>query len=210
VFQKKTLRHITQLRHTVVHRLHITSVQLLKQVHSAYILAEVLQDNECRDKLQTIHSEVDTWVKNMDHDTEVMKQETERKVRQLELMLQQTTIAQQQNEISSAAGQGLINSITTEFGLHHTNAAAEVKGSLSCDEHARSTGGIIPIDEGDIESDENQLQAELLPFTNVHGHRTRARTVRAGTPKLSQLQHATTPPIWTQFKLRSKLMNRKN
>jgi hypothetical protein len=34
---------------------------------------------------------------------------------------------------------------------------------------------------------------------NVHGHRnvTRARTARAGTSKPSQLQHATTPPIWT-------------
>jgi hypothetical protein len=36
---------------------------------------------------------------------------------------------------------------------------------------------------------------------NVHGHRTRARTVRARTPKPSQLQHTTTPPIWTQSKL---------
>jgi hypothetical protein len=45
---------------------------------------------------------------------------------------------------------------------------------------------------------------------NVHGHRTRARTVRAGTPKPSQLQHATTPPIWTQFELRSKHINCKS
>jgi hypothetical protein len=96
----------------------------------------------------------------MDHKTEVMKQEAERRVHQLQLMLK-TTIAQQQNKISSAAGQGLIDSITTELRLHHPNAAAEIKGTLTCDEHARSTRGIIPINKDDIESDENQLQTEL-------------------------------------------------
>jgi hypothetical protein len=100
---KETLPHITRLRHTAFHRLHLMSVQLLKQVHSAYMLAKVLQDNECRNRLQTIHSRVDTWVKNMDHNTEVIKQEAERRVCQLELMLQ-TSIALQQNRISSAAG----------------------------------------------------------------------------------------------------------
>jgi hypothetical protein len=155
-----TLPHITRLRNAAVHRRGLTSVQLLKQVHSAYMLAEVLQDNECRNSLQTIHMSVDTWVKNMDHDTEGMKREAERRVRRLELMLQ-TTIAQQQNKISSAAGQGLIDSITTEFGLHQLNAAAEVKSTLTCDEHAGNTGGITLIDEDDIESDEIQLQTEL-------------------------------------------------
>lgn len=157
---KKILPCITQLRHTAVHRLHLTSVQLLKQVHSAHTLAEILQDDECRYRLQTIHSRVNTWAKNMDHSMEVMKQEAERRVRQLELMLQ-TTIAQQQNKISSAAGQGLIDSITTEFRLHLPDAAAEIKDTFTCDEHARNAGGTIVVDEDDIESDENQLQTEL-------------------------------------------------
>ena len=157
---EETLPYITQLRHTAVHRLHLTSVQLLKQVHSAYMLAGVLQDNEGRNRLETIHLRVDAWVKNMNHNTEVMKQEAERRVRQLELELQET-IAQQQNKISLAAGQGLIESITSELGLHYPNAAAEVKGTLTCDEHAGNTGGITLIDEDDIESDENRLQTEL-------------------------------------------------
>jgi hypothetical protein len=154
------LPHIIQLRNNAVHRRVLPSVQLLERVHSAYTLAEVLQDNDCRNALQAIHLRVDTWVKNMDHDTEVMKQEAERRVRQLELMLR-TTIAQQQYKISSAAGQGLIDSITTEFGLHHPNAAAEVKGTLTCDEQAGDTGVTTPVNEDDIESDEFQLQNEL-------------------------------------------------
>jgi hypothetical protein len=157
---KKTLPCVTQLRNTAVHRRNLTSAELQKQVHSAYMLAEVLQDNECRNRLQSIHSRVDTWIKNMDHDTEVMRQEAERRVRQLELMLQ-TTITRQQNKISSAAGQGLIDSITTEFGLQHPNAEAEIKGTFTCDEHARDTGGIVLVNEDDIESDEDQLQTEL-------------------------------------------------
>ncbi|KAF1346402.1 hypothetical protein EJ07DRAFT_22865, partial [Lizonia empirigonia] len=63
---KETLPCVTQLRHTAVHRRHLTSAELQKQVHSAYMLAEVLQDNECRNKLHTIHLRVDTSVKNMD------------------------------------------------------------------------------------------------------------------------------------------------
>jgi hypothetical protein len=157
---KRTLPCIIRLRHTAVHRRHLTSAELQKQVHSAYMLAEVLQDDECRNRLQTIHSRVDTWVKNMDRDTEVMKQEAERRVRQLELMLQ-TTITRQQNKISSAAGQGLIDSITTEFRLQHPSAAAEIKGTFTCDEHARNTGDIILVDENDIESDEGRLRMEL-------------------------------------------------
>jgi hypothetical protein len=157
---KRTLPCIIQLRHTAVHRRHLTSAELQNQVHSAYKLAEVLQDNECRNRLQTIRSRLDTSVKNMDRDTEVMKQEAERRVRQLELMLQ-TTIEQQQNKISSAVGQGLVDSITTEFRLQHPNAEAEIKGTFTCDEHARNTGGIVLIHEDDIESDEDQLQTEL-------------------------------------------------
>ncbi|KAF2818312.1 hypothetical protein CC86DRAFT_433839 [Ophiobolus disseminans] len=118
------------------------------------------KNNEGRNRLEIIHLRVDAWVKNIDHDTEVMKQEAEHRVCQLELMLQ-TTIAQQQNKISLAAGQGLIESITSELGLHHPNSAAEVKGTLTCDEHAGNAGGIPLIDEDDIESDENRLQTEL-------------------------------------------------
>ena len=40
-------------------------------------------------------------------------------------------------------------------------AAAEVKGTLTCDEHAGKTGGITFIDQDDIESDENRIQTEL-------------------------------------------------
>jgi hypothetical protein len=157
---KETLRCVTQLRHTAVHRRHLTSAEFQKQVHSAYMLAEVLQDNECRNNLHTIHLRVDTSVKNMDHDTEVMRQEAESRVRQLELMLQ-TTITQQQNSISLAAGQGLLDSISTEFVLHYANAAVEIKGSSTCGEHARNIGGIVLINEDDIESDEDRLQTEL-------------------------------------------------
>lgn len=157
---KETLPCVTRLRHTAVHRRHLTSAEMLKQVHSACMLAEVLRDEECRSRLQTIYTRVDTWVKSMNHDTEVVEQEAERRLRQLELLLQ-TTMAQQQNKISSAAGQGLIDSITTEFGPYYLNAAAEIKGTLTCDEYARNTGGIVLIDEDDIESDEDRLQTEL-------------------------------------------------
>jgi hypothetical protein len=157
---KEILPCIIRLRHTAVHRRHLTSAEFQKQVHSAYMLAELLQDDECRNRLQTIYSRVDTWVKNMDRDTEVMKQEAERKVRQLELMLQ-TTITRQQNSISLAAGQGLLDSISTEFVLHYANAAVEIKGSSTCGEHARNIGGIVLINEDDIESDEDRLQTEL-------------------------------------------------
>jgi len=73
----------------------------------------------------------------------------------------QTNIAQQQNNISSAAGQGLIDSITTEFGLYHPDAAAEVKSTLTSDEHAGNNGCTTLIDKNDFKSDEILLQTEL-------------------------------------------------
>jgi hypothetical protein len=157
---KETLPYVTQLRHTAVHRRHLTAIQLLEQVHSAYVLAKALQDDECRNRLQIIHSSVDSRVKNMKQETEAMKRESERRVYELELMLQ-TTIAQQQDRISSVAGQELINSINKEFGLHHPSAGAEFKGTFTCDERARNAGGIIPVDENDIESDEDRLQLDF-------------------------------------------------
>jgi hypothetical protein len=44
------------------------------------MLAEVLQDNECRNKLYAIYLRVDTLVKKMDSDTEVMRQGAESRV----------------------------------------------------------------------------------------------------------------------------------
>jgi Sec-independent protein translocase protein TatA len=157
---KEILPHVTQLRHTAVHRRLLASDQLQEQVHCAYVLAEVLQDNECRDKLQIIRRSVDGGVKDMKKQTEEMKQELERRLKQLELTLQ-TTIAQQQSSISLAAGQKLVDSINKELRPCYPSAAAEIKGTFTCDEHARNTGDIILVDENDIESDEDRLQTEL-------------------------------------------------
>jgi hypothetical protein len=95
---------VTRLRHAVVHRLHLTSDQLLKQVHSAHLLAEALQDSGAKDILSILYVQVDMCVKQMDHVMGVMEQEARRGLLQIEMqrdalrqseLVLQTSIAQQ-------------------------------------------------------------------------------------------------------------------
>jgi hypothetical protein len=162
---------VTQLRHAAVHRLHLTSDQLLKQVHSAHLLAEALQDSGAKDMLGILYVQVDRCVKRMDHDMGVMEQEARRgllqikmqrdALRQSELVLQKS-IAQQQVDIPSAAGQELIGSIDTIINTQSPNRDGEIKSTVSRDQNVKYTGcNSIVVDEADIESDEDRLRAEL-------------------------------------------------
>jgi hypothetical protein len=88
-----------------------------------------------------------------------------------------------------------------------------IAGPSSCRKH---TDLVWPIDA--------HMQGRFLPYSpylsnpgqpikiqgNVHGRGIHAQAVRAEHQIFTQLRRPTTPPIWTQFKLRSKPMKRKN
>jgi hypothetical protein len=162
---------VTQLRHAAVHRIHLTSDQLLKQVHSAHLLAKALQDRGAIDILGVIYVQVDKYVIQMNHDMGVIQQEARsvllqiemqrEALRQRELVLQKS-IAQQQIDISSVAGRDLIGSMITITNPQSSDRDGEVKSTLTRDQHSRYTGcNSVIVDETDIESDEDRLRAEL-------------------------------------------------
>ncbi|KAF1936814.1 hypothetical protein EJ02DRAFT_301991, partial [Clathrospora elynae] len=66
---------VARLRHTAVHRLHLTSDEFLDQIYSALILAEVLQDVKSTSTLQALYRRVDTHAKKMDCNIEAVQHE---------------------------------------------------------------------------------------------------------------------------------------
>jgi hypothetical protein len=144
---------------------------LLKQVHSAHLLAEALQDSGAKDILGILYGQVDMCVKQMDHVMGVMEQESRRGLLQIEIqrdalrqseLVLQTSIAQQQIDIPLAAGQELIGSISTMINPRSPNRDGEIKSTVTRDQHTRYTGcNSVVLDEADIESDEDRLRAEL-------------------------------------------------
>jgi hypothetical protein len=167
---KKLTRSVAQLRHAAVHRLHLEPDVFLNQIHSALTLTEVLQDAGSTAKLQLLYVQVDTYVKKMKHDVEVMEQGVNRTLLQIlkqkEVLYQreqhlQAYISQQRIEIPEAAGQALIESTNTLFPTSGLNRALENQSMTRCIRTVWTTEDDMTVDESDIESDEAQLQAEL-------------------------------------------------
>jgi hypothetical protein len=162
---------VIQLRHAAVHRSHLTSEQLLKQVHSAHLLAEALQDIEVKDILGDLHIQVNRCVKQMDHEIGVLEQEARRELLQIEMqrdtlrqseLVLQNSIAQQQIDIPLVVGQELIGSISTMINLQNPNRDRKMKSTVTRYHHTKYTGcDSVVVDEADIESDEDRLRAEL-------------------------------------------------
>jgi hypothetical protein len=127
------------------------------------MLAEALQDNGSRDRLQALYVQADACVQKMNHDLEAMKQDINATFDQIEVqrealrkreLLLQSSISRRQIDISVAAGQTLIESITMD-------AVAEVQNIVTYDEYSRPNDCTAAIDEAEIESDEDKLRAEL-------------------------------------------------
>jgi hypothetical protein len=169
-FQELTMI-VTQLRNAAVHRTHLTSDELLKQVHSAHLLAEALQDSGAKDILGILHVQVNKFIKRMDHDMRIMEREARRGLLHIKMQrdalcqkeeILQKSIAQQQIDIPSAAGKELIELISSMIDPQRSNIDGEIKSTVTCDKHVGYTGcNSVAVDEADIESDEDRLRAEL-------------------------------------------------
>ena len=157
---------VAQLRHTAVHRLHLTSEEFLVQIHSARMLTEILKDVRSTSTLQALYIRVDTQAKNMEQNIVAMQQEVDttlvRIQRQREALArreqQLLLYATQQNiDIPIATGLALLESINTPS---KPNTVVEKQSIGGCDKNGTHTYGMI-VEDDDIESDEDRLQAEL-------------------------------------------------
>ncbi|KAI4641287.1 hypothetical protein J4E93_008166 [Alternaria ventricosa] len=134
------------------------------------MLAEALQENTGKARLQTVYVQVDTHVKKMNQDVEAMEQkgriritqiQAEKKMLDQEELLLERSLAQQRVDISVATGQALTESIATAFAPGMPGAAAIFESMATEDERATDNGCHVTINDTDIESDEDQLRAEL-------------------------------------------------
>jgi hypothetical protein len=161
---------VARLRHTAVHRLHLTSDELLDQIRSAHILAEVLQDVRSTSLLQALYGSVDTQTKEMKHNLEAMQQEVDTTLLQIqsqrEALIQREqqllSYATQRNiDIPVATGLALLESLNVVLSHSKPNIVVEKQSVVGCDENAAHTYGVM-VEDNDIESDEDRLQAELV------------------------------------------------
>lgn len=153
---------VAQLRHTVVHRRHITLEQVLDQLRCARILVEILQNNESVSTLQALHWKVDSYAQELEKHREAIQKEVDATF--LSLQRQKETLIQGERQfhayvakqnIRIAAGQAFDHSISLLPATHKAGSIVEDEKNTMCVDYG------VEIEEGDIESDEDQLQAEL-------------------------------------------------
>ncbi|KAF2260394.1 hypothetical protein CC78DRAFT_571207 [Lojkania enalia] len=161
---------IAQLRHTVVHRLPLTSEEFLVQINSARVLADILQDIGSATKLQKLYVVVDIYVKEMENNTKAMQQEVDSTLfkikRQKEELIQReqqflSSIAKKQIGMPVATGQALVKSIHTLLAPDKQDIIVNKQSMVKCNENTMSTNYGVIVEEDDIESDEDHLQTEL-------------------------------------------------
>jgi hypothetical protein len=160
---------VARLRHTAVHRLHLTPEAFLEQIHSACKLAEVLQDARSMSTLQALYRLVDTHAKKMECGVVAIQEEVGAKLDQInkqkEALVQQehqllSDAAQRNINIPIAIGQALLDSIAMVLIPDKPIVIME-KRSIGGRDKSDAQAYDVIFEDDDIESDEDRLQAEL-------------------------------------------------
>lgn len=156
--------NVAQLRHAAVHRLHIKHNTFLQQIDCAQKLARILHDSETLNILQTLYTQVEAVIKKLEYETKIVKQKTDcilsqlsqqrEKLAQKEQQLRDT-VARKGSELVEATGRAILESIEA------LSVISDSKGTNRRGEAHNTIGCGACIDEDDIESDEDRLQAEL-------------------------------------------------
>jgi hypothetical protein len=164
-------RIVAQLRHTVVHRLHVTSEQFLDMMRSARMLAEILQDTKGVSTLQSLYTDLCSHAQEMEQHKRTMQQEVHSRLdqiqRQKKVLVQMEQelhlyVAKQNVDIPVAAGQALDKSIDVLLAIHHAGIIVGEESIVGHYKHGMCNEYDVRIEEGDIESDEERLQKELV------------------------------------------------
>ena len=160
----KIAPEIAQLRHSAVHRLHLQHNKFLQQIKCACTLAELLQHPENLDILQTLHSQVDALVKKLEYETRIVKQKADCMLSQLsqqkDILVQREqqlrdTVAKKYIALAAAAGRGVFEPVDAS---RFTGSSRRME---KCDGAHKTIDVGAAVDENDIDSDEDRLQAEL-------------------------------------------------
>ncbi|KAH6613074.1 hypothetical protein C7974DRAFT_405121 [Boeremia exigua] len=155
---------IAQLRHTAVHRLHLQQDKFLQQIDCARTLAGLLQHSDNQNLLQTLHSQVDAQAKKLEYDSKIVKQKADCILSQLST--QREVLAQREQQLRDFVAKRFVElaAVAGRELLEPYKAVPSTGGSKNlqkCDGAHKTIGFGAVVDENDIESDEDRLQAEL-------------------------------------------------
>jgi hypothetical protein len=168
VIFKEIRPRLAKLRHSAVHRLHLGSDEILELFRAALMLTEILHDGSNASKLQAVHDHLEDNIKKTKHDTDAMQQEAnhaflviQRQREALDRREQQlrASTAEQLSRISEAADQFFLGCIDGLLEIKRLESGSE-KG-IQCNRYTGSSSCGAYVNEDDIESDEDQLRANL-------------------------------------------------
>lgn len=159
---KKIRPCLAQLRHSAVHRLHLDYEALLGYIHAALSLTEILRDHSSKVKIQIVYTSLKDIIKSTKEHMETMqngvncellalqkqKNSLDRREQQL-----QALVEQQSSKISDEADRFLLSCI--DRLLEDIRLQSEKRVGTQC------SSNDVYVDESDIESDEDQLLADL-------------------------------------------------
>lgn len=161
-------RRLAQLRHSAVHRLHLGSDEVLEQIRSAHMLTEILHDDDSASKLQAVYGCLRDNILKTKHNTKAMQQEVNHAFlaiqRQREALDRQErqlreSAGKQLSRIADAADQSLSCCMDNLTDLGRLEGGS--KKDIHWNKHTGSSASGNCVYEDDIESDEEQLRAEL-------------------------------------------------
>lgn len=159
---KKIRPRLALLRHSAVHRLHLEHSALIEQVHAALVLTDILRDRGSKAKLQTVCTCLEGIVTEKNQDAEALHRAVNDELLAIEKQREgldrreqqlRASAATQISRISAEADQSLLGCIVDQLVTSRLGSGGEK------DMQRNSTD--IYVDENDIESDEDQLQADL-------------------------------------------------
>lgn len=159
---KKIRPQLALLRHSAVHRLHLEHSAFLGQIHAALMLTEILRDGSSMAKLQVVYACLEGIVMKTKHDAGSLRQKVNDELLAMQKQREdlgrreqqlRVSAAKQISKISEEADRSLLGCIIDKL-----EASKLERGSG--DDVQRNSDDLY-VGESDIESDEDQLRAEL-------------------------------------------------
>lgn len=160
----KIAPQIAQIRHSAVHRLHLEHEKFLQQIKCAQTLAGLLHHPENMHILETVYSQVDASMRNLQYEAKIVKQKADYILSQLsqqrEILLQRErqlreAVTKKYTELVAAASKEVLEPIET------SQLTGGSEGTDNSNQPGKGVNIGVNFYENDIDNDEDRLQAEL-------------------------------------------------
>lgn len=165
----KTIRPcLAHLRHSVVHRLPLEPGRVLEMVDAALTLAKILRDESYSFKLDALHTRLSAIVSQRQRDTETVQNEVNQAFSAIQK--HRKALDRQEQELRRSAAERMsrtldlansslldcaydLRSVKRKEGISMQGSRSDIQRPVS--------DPAFYVSEGDIESDEDQLKADL-------------------------------------------------